>query len=183
MKKLLAILLAMVMIMGLFAACGGSADESDEDDDKIVETKENKDDDETDTDVAEDDQDTEETEEENTNPDVTKYIVTVVDEEGNAISDVTIQFCDEEGCSAPVWTVEDGTAKLQTFRRDDKVAKVLEMPEGYTYAGEETEFSFDENDEAIIVLKLIEEPVEDVTVDESVEEEVAAVTEEALVEE
>ena len=145
MKKLLALLLALIMVFTL-AACGEKkAEEADEKDDEETTEATDESNDATD--------DTQETQDEVRNPDVADYIVTVVDEEGNPIEEVTIQFCDADGCSSPVWTQEDGTAMCRTFRRDDKVAKVLEMPEGYTYAGDETEFSFDENDKTTIVLK------------------------------
>lgn len=158
MKKLLALLLAMVMVLGLFAACGGSADEGKDDEKETTAAPE-----ETDT-------NTPEQSEEETEPSVDANARTLVakveDQDGNPMAGVMLQYCDENGCS-PVFTQEDGAAKMVTPA--EKTVKVMEMPEGYDYATEQTEWDFTEGDEVTIVLKAVEAetPVEDTTAPEA----------------
>ena len=137
MKKLFALTLALMMVVGLFAACGEKTEP------EVTEEK---------TTTAPS-QTQETTEPEQTqDPNVRSLVVTVVDQDGNPMQGVMVQFCDDNGC-APFMTGEDGTAKCPAS--NDKVVKIMDMPAGYDYATEQTEWAFDENDQATIVLKAV----------------------------
>lgn len=76
------------------------------------------------------------------------YTVTVVDEEGNPISGVTLQFCDAENCKMPVATDDNGMVTASYAPSEYHVTVTL--PEGYT--SEVTEFYFEGETELTIVL-------------------------------
>lgn len=147
MKKLLAILLALVMVLSLFAACGNKSKTEDKDDDKTPASDEET----TEESSAEESSAEESDPEASGNPDLREYVVKVVDEEENPLTGVMVQFCDENGCT-PAFTDEDGIAKCVTLV--DKTVKIADMPEGYDYATEQTEWDLvEEGNEVTIVLK------------------------------
>ncbi len=59
-------------------------------------------------------------------------VIKVVDTEGNPLSDVKVQMCDEAGsCRRPIFTGSDGTASY-AFEEGSFHAQLTELPEGYT---------------------------------------------------
>lgn len=79
------------------------------------------------------------------------YTVKVTDENGMPVSGVIVQLCSD--ICVPGATDEEGIARLTLMPGDYKVS-VTVMPQGYTYAGETTEFTFPEGSrELTIVLK------------------------------
>lgn len=161
MKKLLAILLALVMVIGMFAACGGK-----------TETEDKKDDDKTPVESSEEESSAEESEPEaSVDPNVRVYTVNVVDEEGNPMMGVMVQFCDENGCS-PAFTDENGVVKYTALT--EKTAKIADMPQGYEYATIQEEWDFTESNEVTIVLRAsdLDGPDEVTEPTESIEEDI-----------
>lgn len=77
------------------------------------------------------------------------YTVTVVDEAGNGVAGVTIQFCDAESCRIPVKTNADGKV-IQTYAASEYHITLTSIPDGYTSA--ETEFYFEGKTELTVVL-------------------------------
>lgn len=141
-KILLALMLALTLIVGL-CACGGNETEETEETKETKETVETK-----------ETEETEETEESEEASGATEYLLTVVDEDGNPISGVMVQLCNDTNCY-PCKTDEDGKAKL-VLLTDDYVAKLSSLPEGYDYATDEQEFELDGQTELTIVLKVAE---------------------------
>lgn len=79
------------------------------------------------------------------------YTVTVTDESGTPVPGAMVQLCSD--ICVPVVTDEEGVAHL-TLMPDDYKVSLTVMPQGYTYAGETTEFTFPEGSrELTIVLK------------------------------
>lgn len=111
-KKALAVLLALGMLF-CFCACGGN-------DGKTTTT----------TTTTTENQQTE-----NENPVENKgFKVTVVDEEGNAVSGVMVQLC-KDAC-VPAKTDDNGVATFTIEVTDGYKLSVMSCPEGYEYAGE-----------------------------------------------
>lgn len=78
------------------------------------------------------------------------YSVTVVDQNGAPVSDVLLQFCDEENCKLPVATDAEGTVTA-TYEAANYHITLTQLPEGYT--SEETVFYFtDDATEMTIVI-------------------------------
>lgn len=67
------------------------------------------------------------------------YTVHVQDENGAPMAGVMVQLC-KDVC-LPGMTDAEGKAVI-TAAEDDYKVSILSLPEGYDYAGEETEFSF-----------------------------------------
>lgn len=132
-KKLLALLLAMVLVFGL-CACGGGEDQPDN------------------TDGSTEPSSTGETEESKTVDDgKVTYTVKVVDESGNPISGALVQLC-LEAC-IPSATNDSGIATYNLEEADYKVS-FMKLPDGYTYTTEATEFYFEDGSyELTITLK------------------------------
>lgn len=140
MKKLIALLLALVMVIGL-VACGETAPETPEQTEPAPQQTEEA------TEVA-----TEEvTEAQNTNP---VYTVKIVDEAGNPVMGAMVQICQGETCMPGPLSGSDGTVTFQVAEADYKVSFLGGVPAGYEYTTEETEFYF-ENYEVTIVLKAV----------------------------
>lgn len=60
------------------------------------------------------------------------FIIKVVDEEGNPISGVIVQMCDDGGsCRKPVTTGDDGTAGY-AYESGSFHAQLTQLPDGYT---------------------------------------------------
>ena len=92
---------------------------------------------------------TQQTQEDRTVPVV--YQVTVTDEKGTPIPNAMVQLCSDTCVVAA--TNEDGIAQFTLLPADYK-ASLTVMPQGLTYAGENTEFTFPEGSrELTIVLK------------------------------
>lgn len=82
------------------------------------------------------------------------YTVTVVDENNAPIAGAWVQLC-LDAC-VPATTNEQGVAEFFLEKADYKVS-IMMMPEGYTYATEETEWHFADGENALtIVLKVAE---------------------------
>lgn len=145
MKKLIALLLALTMIIGL-VACGDPNVETPEEPDNTPVAPEQNDDPVVDPEPSED-------EPVNTNP---VYIVKIVDEGGNPIAGVMVQICQGETCLPGPMTGEDGTVTFQVEEADYKVSFLGGVPAGYDYTTEETEFYFEDGSyEVTIVLKAV----------------------------
>lgn len=82
------------------------------------------------------------------------YTVSVQDENGNPIANVAVQLCDKS--CIPGMTNENGIAEYH-LPEGNYHASILDMPAGYAYSGEETEFYFAEGETSlVIVLKAAE---------------------------
>ncbi len=84
------------------------------------------------------------------------YKITVVAEDGTPFAGLVVQLCNDEGCN-PAVTDANGTATVTVMEyRDDYHCNVTNLPEGYEYAGEATEFYFENGaTEVTITLKAI----------------------------
>lgn len=144
MKKLLCMILALMLVFAL-CACGAESDTQESEEMNTTEQEPSE---------------TKVTEEETTVDDgKVEYTVTVVDEDGNPITDVKqVQVCDETN-SCSIILLTDGTG---TMRLTEAVyhATLMTLPEGYEYVGEETEFSFDSSNSCTITLKEADGKVE-----------------------
>ena len=82
------------------------------------------------------------------------YTVTVTDEQGNPLTSAMLQLC-KETCM-PAIVDASGTASWSVPEDDYKVS-FLDLPDGYTYSTEETEFYFADGETSMtIVLKAAE---------------------------
>lgn len=145
MKKLIALLLALTMIIGL-VACGDPNVETPEEPDNTPVAPEQNNDPVVEPQPSED-------EPVNTNP---VYTVKIVDEGGNPIAGVMVQICQGETCLPGPMTGEDGTVTFQVEEADYKVSFLGGVPAGYDYTTEETEFYFEDGSyEVTIVLKAV----------------------------
>lgn len=121
-KRILAILLTMVLVLGL-CACGGGED-----------TPGN-------TDGSTEASSTGNTETSETVDDgKVTYTVKVVDESGSPISGAMVQLC-KDTC-LPGATGENGIAEFKVVEDDYKVSFMM-LPSGYTYSTDATEFYFE----------------------------------------
>lgn len=136
MKRFFALALCLMLVLGL-AACGGN-----ETPDTTPSTTE-----------ATNAPSTEATTEAVEKP---SYKITVVAEDGSPFAGLVVQLCNDQGCN-PAVTDANGTATVfVTEYRDDYHANVTNLPEGYEYAGEATEFYFENGaTEVTITLKAI----------------------------
>lgn len=130
-KKVLAVLLAIVMLF-CFCACGGN------DDDKTTTTT---------TTTTENNQ-TEDNTVENKG-----FKVTVVDEDGNAVSGVMVQLC-KDSC-VPAKTDDNGIATFTIEVTDGYKLSVMSCPAGYEYVGEAEIYLEDGATEYILELKAV----------------------------
>ena len=146
MKKLIALLLALVMVMGL-VACGETAPETPETPETEAATEQTEAATEAPSENLEDNDD----EPVNTNP---VYTVKIVDEAGNPVVGAMVQICQGETCMPGPLSGSDGTVIFQVAEADYKVSFLGGVPAGYEYTTEETEFYF-ENYEVTIVLKAV----------------------------
>ena len=79
------------------------------------------------------------------------YTVTITDEQGNPLTSAIVQIC-KDAC-IPAIVDANGTATW-TVAEDDYKVSFLDLPDGYTYTTEETEFYFADGETAMtIVLK------------------------------
>lgn len=129
-KKALAVLLALGMLF-CFCACGGN------DDGKTTTTTT-----------------TENQQTENENPVENKgFKVTVVDEEGNAVSGVMVQLC-KDAC-VPAKTDDNGVATFTIEVTDGYKLSVMSCPEGYEYTGEAEVYLEDGATEYTLTVKAV----------------------------
>lgn len=77
------------------------------------------------------------------------YTVTVVDQNGNPVAGVSIQFCDDEACKLPVATNSDGVVTAK-YPASNYHITIAELPAGYTC--EETEFYFEDGNELTVTV-------------------------------
>lgn len=121
-KKLLGILLAMTLVLGL-CACGGGEETPDN------------------TGGSTEPSSTGNTEASETLDDgKVTYSVKVVDEDGDPISGAMVQLC-KDSC-LPGATAENGVAEFKTVEDDYKVSFMM-LPSGYDYSTDATEFYFE----------------------------------------
>ncbi len=112
MKKLLALIMAIAMVLCL-CACG--ADNTDKPNvDNKPQSSQN-----------------ETSSKEETTP---KFEVTVTDADGNAVKGVMVQLC-KDTC-VPAMTDENGVATFNAEITDEHKLSVMSCPEGYEYTGE-----------------------------------------------
>lgn len=80
------------------------------------------------------------------------YTIKVVDESGKGIGSVMVQLC-KDSCM-PGFTNAEGVAEFKVAAADGYHASVTDMPAGYAYATEQTEFDYENGaTEVTIVLK------------------------------
>lgn len=138
-KILLALLLAMTMMLGL-CACGADEDAGKQTEAATEATQES-------TTEA-----TTEATQEPVDDGKLDYKVIVVDEAGNPMAGAMVQICEGTACNPGVTNAE-GVALIRAVEGNYE-AKMLSMPEGYTYATEEEVFPFADGAlEVTIVLK------------------------------
>lgn len=138
-KVMLSLLLALAVVLS-FCACGNDTAGEQE----------------TETTTAATEESTEATTEEQTQETVDDgkltYLVHVVDEAGNPIAGAMVQICEGTACNPGV-TNADGTAEIRAVEGNYE-AKMLSMPEGYTYSTEQEVFPYGAGElEVTIVLK------------------------------
>ena len=120
-KKLLALLAMLCMVLSL-CACGGDSDVQDNEDDVNVENVQN------DNDTDEDaDTDADET--------TATFKVTVVDQNGNPVQGAIVQLC-KDTC-VPMSTDTDGIATFSTEIVEGHKLSIMSCPEGYTFVQED----------------------------------------------
>lgn len=136
MKKILALALCLMLVLAL-AACGGT--ETPETTPSTTES----------TQAPTTEATTEAVE-------MPSYKITVVAEDGTPFAGLVVQLCNDEGCN-PAVTDANGTATVTVMEyRDDYHCNVTNLPEGYEYAGEATEFYFENGaTEVTITLKAV----------------------------
>lgn len=146
-EKLLALLLAMVMVLGL-AACAGNGDSADDDQTSSSTTEQTE---------------PEETEPQESEPGDEKdppaepvefvYTVTVEDTEGNPIEGVFVQICAGTTC-VPKSTDAEGVAGYDAEITGDGelAAKIISLPEGYTAVDGVTEIAMGDETDVVFVL-------------------------------
>ena len=79
------------------------------------------------------------------------YTVTVTDEQGNPLTSTMLQLC-KDAC-IPAVVDANGTATW-TVAEDDYKVSFLDLPDGYTYTTDQTEFYFADGETSMtIVLK------------------------------
>ena len=82
------------------------------------------------------------------------YTVTITDEQGNPLTSAMLQLC--KNACIPAVVDANGTATWSVAEDDYKVS-FLDLPDGYTYSTEETEFYFADGETSMtIVLKAAE---------------------------
>lgn len=143
-KRLLAILLALCLVLGL-CACGQTPAEEPEDTQTVAPAPEQTE--------APAPEATEAPQVENTNP---TYTVKIVDEGGNPIPGALIQMCQGETCMPGPLSGADGTVTFLVAEAEYKVSFLAGPPAGYDYSSQETEFYFEDGAyELTIVLKAV----------------------------
>lgn len=151
MKRMIALVLVLGLILGL-CACGGDKVKQTEGSpvDEVVE-------DPTDEGVKKPtEEDADASDEETTElPAGTLYTVNVVDEGGNPLVGVQVQICQGELCILPSTTDDSGVVTFTVSEAGAYEAKLLSLPEGYEYATEEQMFPFGNAFELTIILKAV----------------------------
>ena len=122
MKRLICMMLALVLALGL-VACGGSEDTKVEETEAVVAQPT----------VAE--------QTEAADDGMVTYTIHVQDENGTPLAGVMVQIC-KDAC-LPGMTDAEGNAVF-TVAEDDYKVSFLMLPAGYTYTTEETEFYFED---------------------------------------
>lgn len=82
------------------------------------------------------------------------YTVTVVDQNGDAVENVTLQFCDDENCKMPVVTDSTGIVTV-SYEESEYHVTLTALPDGY--ASEVTEFYFDSGATEMTIVLTAEE--------------------------
>ena len=139
MKILLALLLAMTMVFS-FCACGADTDAGKDTETTTAPTQEST------------GKETEGEAQESVDDGKLAYKVIVVDEAGAPIAGAMVQICEGTACNPGVTNAE-GVAEIRAVEGNYE-AKMLSMPEGYSYATEEEVFPYASGElEVSIVLK------------------------------
>lgn len=144
MKKMLALLLALCLVLGL-CACGEqkAEDPPAAPEEPVADTPV--------TPPAQENKETEAPEE----PAGVTYTVYVKDEGGNPIAGAMVQVCQGELCLMPTATDETGAAVFTVAEEAEYEAKFLMLPAGYEYTTEEQVFHFNGSFELTITLKAV----------------------------
>ena len=143
MKKLFALLLAVMMVLCLCACNQDTPDNTTEPTDNIGTT--------------EGTQPTEEVTEPTLAEGMAQYKVTVTDEEGNPVVGVMVQVCTDTSCLAPVKTDDTGVAVFAPAAIDAYHANFLPaVPEGYEAEAEVFYFAEGETELTITLKKIAE---------------------------
>ena len=82
------------------------------------------------------------------------YTVTVLDENGNPVSGVMVEFAPKGGESFPVKTKSEGKASTTTTK--ELSAKIIAVPDEYEYDNIGTALTFDANGKVTVTLKKAE---------------------------
>lgn len=144
MKRMLVLVLALCMVLGLCACGGQKAEETPAaPETPVVETP-----------VVPPVQEPEK-EEEPEEPAGVTYTVYVQDEGGNPIAGAMVQVCQGEICLMPTATDDTGAAVFTVAEEAEYEAKFLMLPAGYDYTTEEQVFHFKNGYELTIVLKAL----------------------------
>lgn len=78
-----------------------------------------------------------------------KFVIKVVDLDGNAVVGAKVQLCNGDLCKPPRATDENGIVEFN-YEDGDFTAKIYSVPDGYTYSTNEAEYTFDANHECTI---------------------------------
>lgn len=130
MKKIFVAILMFCMVMS-FCACGNSnSDANNENKDNVGSENNNNNDNEGN---ENDDSQNENEDDDSQNEDDGNivYQVMVVDEDGNPISGVMVQVCDEGNCYAPSFTNDEGIAEFRLAESSEYKTKIVTNPTGY----------------------------------------------------
>lgn len=141
-KRMIALLLALVMVIGLVACGEKPAEEPAVTPDEPAAAP-----------VVEPSDTAEETEPEA--PAGITYTVKVQDEGGNPIVGAMVQVCQGEICLMPTATDDTGAAVFTVAEEAEYEAKFLTLPAGYDYTTEEQVFHFNGGFELTITLKAV----------------------------
>lgn len=143
-KRLLAIVLALCLVLGLCACGNGESGKTDaeETQPQSVETP-----------VVKDEKPEEDVQE--TEASGLVYTVKVQDEGGNPIAGAMVQMCEGTNC-VPARSDDAGVATFNVQAEADYEVKFMMLPEGFDYTGEEQVFHFDAGSyEMTITLKAV----------------------------
>ena len=144
MKKMLMLVLALVMVLGLVACGGDHVEETVAPPVEEIPVEE----------APVEEAPVEEAPAE-TEASGIVFTVKVVDEGSNPLVGTMVQICQGELCMMPSATNADGVATFSVTEEGSYEAKLLSLPAGYDYATEEHVFPFGSGYEVTIVLKAV----------------------------
>ena len=136
MKRILALLMATVMIAGLFCGCGDDPTPTENTTPSTTEPSQQ---------IIVPSFTTKPQ-----NDGKVTYTVTVLDQNNKPVPGVAIQFCSGENCKLPSTTDENGVL-VQKYPAAEYYITLIELPAGYT--ANETKFYFGEETELTVVVQ------------------------------